>query len=252
MGPVCRPGPAPVEIRGADCAMRQLHQQEKQQFIKLFEQEKIDRFDERLRVVETFLQTEQHVTASELAALVSENGGTTDAAFVRETLNLMCHFGFARKHRFDNGVIRFEHRHLGQHHDHMVCTKCRRIIEFTDDRLERLQGQIAAAHGFHMLQHKMEIYGICSECMQSRQMEMPLAMARPGEKMVISGFRGGSAARLRLMAMGLRVGDAVEVVTNTGNGQVVVALAFNRLVIGRGLSLKILVQSPESEQHAFE
>jgi Fe2+ transport system protein FeoA len=70
--------------------------------------------------------------------------------------------------------------------------------------------------------------------------------------MVISGFRGGSAARLRLMAMGMRVGDAIEVVTNTGNGQVVVALAFNRLVIGRGLSLKILVQSPESEQHAFE
>ena len=216
--------------------MRQLHQKEKQQFIKLFEQEKIDRFEERLRVVEIFLQTEQHVTASELAALVSESGHTSETAFVRDTLNLMCQFGFARKHRFDNGVIRFEHRHLGQHHDHMVCTKCRRIIEFSDDRLESLQGQIAAAHGFHMLQHKMEIYGICSECMQSRQVEMPLSMARPGEK----------------MAMGLRVGDALEVVTNTGNGQVVVALAFNRLVIGRGLSQKIMVRRPESEQHALE
>ena len=232
--------------------MRQLHQKEKQQFIKLFEQEKIDRFEERLRVVEIFLQTEQHVTASELTALVSESGHTAETAFVRDTLNLMCQFGFARKNRFDNGVIRFEHRHLGQHHDHMVCTKCRRIIEFSDDRLESLQGQIAAAHGFHMLQHKMEIYGICSECMQSRQVEMPLSMARPGEKMAISGFRGGSAARLRLMAMGLRVGDALEVVTNTGNGQVVVALAFNRLVIGRGLSQKIMVRRPESEQHALE
>ena len=227
--------------------MRQLHQQEKQQFIKLFEQEKIDRFDERLQVVEMFLRTEQHVTTSELAALVSENGGTVDSGFVRETLNLMCRFGFARKHRFDNGDIRYEHRHLGHHHDHMVCTKCRRIIEFTDEQLESLQGQIAAAHGFHMLQHKMEIYGICSDCMQSRQVEIPLSMARPGEKMVISGFRGGSAARLRLMTMGLRVGDGLDVVTNTGNGQVVVALAFQRLVIGRGLSQKIMVQNRQKD-----
>jgi Fur family ferric uptake transcriptional regulator len=223
--------------------MRQLHQMEKDQFIKLFKQEKIDRFDERLRVVEIFLQTEQHVTASELAALVSENGHAADTGFVRETLNLMCQFGFARKNRFDNGIIRYEHRHLGQHHDHMVCTKCRRIVEFTDDQLETLQGEIAAAHGFHMLQHKMDIYGICSECMQSRQVEIPLAKARPGEKMVVSGFHGGSAARLRLMAMGLRVGDEIEVVTNTGNGHVVVALAFQRLVIGRGLSRKIMVEN---------
>ncbi len=227
--------------------MRQLHQKEKQQFIKLFEQEQIDRFDERLRVVEVFLQTDQHVTASELAALVSENGHAAETGFVRDTLNLMCRFGFARKNRFDNGEIRYEHWHLGQHHDHMVCTKCRRIMEFTDEQLETLQGQIAAAHGFHMLQHKMEIYGICSDCMQSRQVEIPLSMARPGEKMVISGFRGGSAARLRMMAMGLRVGDGVEVVTNIGNGQVVVALAFQRLVIGRGLSQKIMVENHQQD-----
>lgn len=222
--------------------MRQLHQQEKQQFKKLFQQEKIDRFEERLRILEVFLQTEQHVTASELTALASENGVAADPAFVRDTLKLMCQFGFARKNRFDNGEIRYEHWHLGQHHDHMVCTKCRRIIEFNDEQLETLQGQIAAAHGFHMLQHKMEIYGICSKCMQARQVEMPLSMARPGEKMVITGFSGGSAACVRLMAMGLRLGDEVEVVTNTGNGQVVVAVAYHRLVIGRGMSQKIMVE----------
>jgi Fur family ferric uptake transcriptional regulator len=222
--------------------MRQLHQQEKEQFKKLFQQEKIDRFEERFRILEAFLQTEQHVTASEVAALASQNGDAVDIGFVGDTLKLMCRYGFARKNRFDNGEIRYEHWHLGQHHDHMVCTKCRRIIEFTDEQLETLQRQIAAAHGFHMLQHKMEIYGICAECMQSRQVAMPLAMARSGEKMVISGFSGGAAARVRLMAMGLRVGDAVEVVTNTGNGQVVVAVAYHRLVIGRGLSRKILVE----------
>jgi len=64
---------------------------------------------------------------------------------------------------------------------------------------------------------------------------------------VISGFRGGSPARLRLMAMGLRVGDAVEVVTSAGNGQVVVALAFQRLVIGRGLSQKIMVENRQQD-----
>ena len=153
----------------------------------------------------------------------------------------MCRFGFAKKNRFDNQV-RYEHRHLGQHHDHMICTKCRKIIEFKEETLEDLQVQIATAYGFHMLQHKMEIYGICSECLKERIQLMPLGMARQGERMIIKDFAGGSSARMRLLTMGLKLGDEIEVVTNHNRGQMVIALDCNRYVIGRGLAQKILVE----------
>jgi Fur family ferric uptake transcriptional regulator len=225
--------------------MRHIHLQEKEQFKKLFKQEHIHDFENRFKVLEVFLQTEKHVTIDELVQLLDQNGWNLDPQFVRETLKLLCRFGFAHKSQFDNGQVRYEHRHLGQHHDHMVCTKCRKIIEFEEDHLEKLQIQIAASYGFHMLQHKMEIYGICSHCLEDRIQLMPLTMARPGERLVLKEFNGGSRVRMRLLTMGLRLGDEIEVITNNSQGQIAVALDFKRYAIGRGLAQKILVEPRE-------
>ncbi|MFZ1200927.1 MAG: Fur family transcriptional regulator, partial [Desulfobacterales bacterium] len=54
--------------------MQQIHKQEKEQFKKLFKQERIDRFEDRFRILDIFLKTEQHVTESEMTRLLQENG----------------------------------------------------------------------------------------------------------------------------------------------------------------------------------
>ncbi len=222
--------------------MKPIHNYEKEQFKKLFKQEHIDNFEDRFKILEVFLHTERHVTASELTELLSKHGYKFEPDFVRETLKLMCRFGFAQLNRFDNGRVRYEHRHLCQHHDHMICTKCNNIIEFHNERLENLQMQIADDFGFHILQHSMEIYGICSKCLKDRTQIMPLVMAKQGEQLVIKGFTGGSGAHMRLMSMGLRPGDKIDVVTNMGAGQLVVAIDCKRYALGRGLAKKILVE----------
>jgi len=172
--------------------MKHIHRQEKQQFKKLFKQEYIDVFEDRFNILEIFLQTEKHLTIDELINLLKENGYDFEPDFIRDTLKLMVRFGFAKKNRFNNGPVRYEHLHLGQHHDHMICTKCRKIVEFREDQIEDLQLKIAATHGFHMLQHKMEIYGICSECLKNRIQVMPLVMAKPGERLIIKDITGGT------------------------------------------------------------
>lgn len=227
--------------------MKQIHNQEKQQFKKLFKQELIDNFEERFKILEVFLKTERHVAVSELVQILEDKGFHFEPDFVRDTLKLMYRFGFAQVNRFDNGLVRYEHRHLCQHHDHMICTKCKRIIEFHDKRLEFLQIQIADDYDFHMLQHKMEIYGICSQCLKERKQIIPLAMAKQGEQLVIKDFTGGSGARMRLSSMGLKIGDTINVITNIGKGQVVIAIDCKRYILGRGLSQKILVQPVGTE-----
>ena len=222
--------------------MKQLHVQEKQQFKNLFKQEHIDNFEDRFKVLEVFLQTEKHVTADELVELLKISGWHLEPEFVRETLKLMCRFGFAHKSRFDNGELRYEHRHLGQHHDHMICTKCRNILEFEDAQIEQLQIKIAAVHGFHMLQHKLEIYGICNKCLQERIRIMPLTQAKPGERLEIKEINGGAGVKMRLLTMGLRRHDKIEVITNNGQGQLAVAADLKRYVLGRGLAEKIMVE----------
>lgn len=222
--------------------MKHIHNQEKDQFKKLFKQEHIDKFEERFKILEIFLQTEHHVTANELVQLLKNNGYDFDLDFVSQTLSMMCRYGFADKNRFDNGQLRFEHRHLGQHHDHMICTKCNKIFEFKDNQLETLQLQIAAAHSFHILQHKMDIYGICADCLKTSTREIPLISAKQGEKLVITDIFGGTSLRMRLLTMGLRLGDKLEVITNQNQGQLVIAADAKRYIIGRGMAEKILVQ----------
>ena len=222
--------------------MKPIHNREKDQFKKLFKQEHIDSFEDRIKILEVFLQTERHVTPSELVQLLYDKGHEFEPRFVQNTLNLMCRYGFANKNSFNNGQVRYEHRHLGQHHDHMICTKCKKIIEFEENQLETLQLQIAEAYGFHMLQHKMEIYGICSDCLKERSQVIPLVMAKQGERLHIKDIIGGSGGRMRLLTMGLRLGDEIEVITNNNKGQLVIAADYKRYVLGRGLAEKILVQ----------
>lgn len=223
--------------------MKQIHQQEKEQFKQLFLQEKLDNFEDRYRILDVFLQIENHVTLEEFIEVLKDKGVDFEESFVKQTLDLMCYFGFAQRNRFNNGLVRYEHRHLGQHHDHMICIKCDRILEFEDSDMEALQIRISGRHGFHILQHKMELYGLCSQCFPKQQASISLVMAKQGQRLIIREFTGGTTTRLRMRAMGLRVGDEIEVITNSSKGQVVIAADRTRFALGRGLAEKIQVEA---------
>lgn len=222
--------------------MRHIHAQEKEQFRKLFKQENIDQFEDRFKILEIFLTTERHLTVDEVAALLSKHGRTYSPAFIIETLKLMCDYGFAQKNRFENGEVRYEHRHPCHHHDHMICTKCGRIIEFENSQLEILQVEIVQNYRFHMLQHKMEIYGICETCMQTQAGKISLIQAHPGERVKVKSIQGGRRAETRLSTMGLRTGDTIEIITSQPQGQMVVSVDCKRFILGHGLAKKIMVE----------
>jgi len=222
--------------------MSSTHEQEKKQFKRLFQRQGVDQFDLRLKVLEAFLQLEHHVTIKDIMHQLQSGGLNLDEGFVLNSMELLCRFGFASKIEFDIKETQYEHRHLGLHHDHMVCTKCGSILEFKDEAIEQQQLKLADVYGFHMLQHKMEIYGICSKCMESRNLLVPLHKAKPGEKLVITEFDAGKNMQLRISSMGLKIGDLIEIVSSGFGGQVVIAVRDNRLVIGKGMSEKIKVQ----------
>lgn len=222
--------------------MTSTHDQEKKQFKRLFQQQGIGSFDLRFQVLEAFLAMEHHVTVREIHERLKEQGVNVDLSFVSDSMDLLCRFGFANRIELDHQDSRYEHRHIGLHHDHMVCTKCGSILEFKDEAIEKLQIKVANAYGFHMLQHKMEIYGICSGCMAERSTLVPLHKARQGEHLVIREFEAGKNMQMRMNAMGLRLGDKIEVVSSGFGGQVVVAVNENRLVLGKGMAEKIIVK----------
>ena len=218
------------------------HEQEKKQFKRLFQQHGVDQFNLRFQVLEAFLKLEHHVIIEDILIQLKKDKVKLDDGFVLNSMELLCRFGFANKIELDDKQTEYEHRHLGLHHDHMVCTKCGNVVEFKDEAIEKLQLNVADAYGFLMLQHKMEIYGICSRCMQNRETIVALHKAKQGEKLIVKGFEAGKNMQLRISSMGLKTGDLIEIVSSGFGGQVVIAVGENRLVLGKGMAEKIRVQ----------
>ncbi len=220
------------------------HDNEKTQFKKLFKQQGLDQFNNRFKVLEIFLKTDEHITIKQLTEQLNNEGNSFDENFVASTMQLLCKYGFATKVEFNNNnVAKFEHRHLGLHHDHMICTKCGKIIEFRDEKLENNQSKMAQAYGFHMLQHKMEIYGICAECLKQRNFILSLDQIKQGEKVIVLSFEGGHNISERLASMGIKKGSTIEILSSQFGGQIVAAVDESRFVIGRGMATKVMVQS---------
>ena len=70
---------------------------------------------------------------------------------------------------------------------------------------------------------------------------LPLSMARPGEKMTIKEIIGGRGMRAMIASMGLRQEDPFEVISNNGDGRLIVGFGQTRLALGRGIAHKIMV-----------
>ena len=71
---------------------------------------------------------------------------------------------------------------------------------------------------------------------------VPLRTAKPGYKFIIRKYTGCTNVNMRLINMGLRLGDQLEVITNIGQGKIVIAVDYNRYVLGRGLAHKIMLE----------
>ena len=226
--------------------MHTRHEQEKKQFIRLFKEQGLDRFDQRFQVLDAFLTLEDQVTLQDISQQLRADGVHLEDEFIFSSMEILCRFGFALKADFNKDLEAFyEHRHLGVHHDHMICTKCGSILEFKDEALEKQQKKVTDAYGFYMLQHKMEIYGLCSACMAARKELVPLSRARQGEKMIIKEVDAGKQMQLRISSMGLKLGDPIEILSNGFGGQMVIASGQNRLVLGTGMAQKIWVRKLE-------
>lgn len=119
---------------------------------------------QREQIVDFFLAQERHFSAEELHDSLKGRRPAIGYTTVYRTLKLLAECGVARAAEFADGVCRFEHEYGHAHHDHLVCVRCGRFVEFTNSSMERLQDEIARQHGFASEWHRMQIYGRCRKC----------------------------------------------------------------------------------------
>jgi len=231
--------------------MERLHQYEREEFVNICKEHGLNYSDRRLLVLEAFLGTVEHLTVKAVSEQLATKGHDLDSDFIGETLDLLCRYGYAYKKEFEGQEVQYEHRHIGWHHDHLICAECGRIQEFNNPEIEALQRQIARSRNFTLLHHKMDLYGICAGCRKQRRPVMPLSLVLAGEQVVVDRLVGGRQVQQRLADMGLTPGTTIEVIKASGPGPIIVAFRGSRLALGRGLSQKVLVAADSSPAHGI-
>jgi len=115
-------------------------------------------------ILESFLKEEGHISVKKLCAEVKKVDPQISQATVYRTMKLLVECGLARENEFTDGKKYFEKNHGKEHHDHMVCAKCKKVEEFHNDSIEKLQEEVARSHKFEMTSHRMVLFGICNDC----------------------------------------------------------------------------------------
>ncbi len=119
---------------------------------------------QRELIADVFFKTGGHLKVEDLLEQVRAEDPQVSLATVYRTMKLLTDCGLAEPHRFHDGHVRYEPSEGDdEHHDHLICTECGRIVEFFNPALEELQERIAADHGFTVHTHRMELYGACGD-----------------------------------------------------------------------------------------
>ncbi len=115
-------------------------------------------------ILDEFLRTSEHFSTEELYLRLRKKHPAIGYATVYRTLRLFAECGIAEERHFGDGQTRYESSVTDQHHDHLVCTRCGKIIEFEEPQIEKLQVKVAKDHGFRIENHRLELYGLCADC----------------------------------------------------------------------------------------
>jgi Fur family transcriptional regulator, ferric uptake regulator len=110
--------------------------------------------------------TDRHLTAEQVYKILLSEDEEIGLATVYRVLTQFEAAGLVTRHHFEGGNSVFELSD-GDHHDHILCIKCGKVDEFTDNVIEARQKDIAHRLGYELTAHGLYLYGYCPKCRKS-------------------------------------------------------------------------------------
>lgn len=138
---------------------------------EFFAREGLRETAQRELILEEFLNTEGHLSAEELYDIVKKKDRNVGQATVYRTLKILVKAGLAREVQLSDNTVRYEHLYNHEHHDHLICTGCNKVVEVVEPAIEILQKALAERHGFTLNDHRLYLYGLCDKCKTSNHQE---------------------------------------------------------------------------------
>src|SRR5437660_2774167 len=126
------------------------------------------RYTEQQRdLVRYIFSQHNHFDADQLIDRVKRENFQASRATVYRTLNKLVDAGMLRRLELGSRTF-YEHDYGYPQHEHLFCTRCRKMIEFQQPAFEQLIEQVARDHGFQVSGHSFIIRGVCEQCNRER------------------------------------------------------------------------------------
>ena len=134
------------------------------EFSQFLEKKDLKLTSQRRSILKEAIQAKGHFSAEELLSLSKKADQTISKATVYRTLALLKESKILEEQDFGDGKKLYERAQGRKHHDHFVCVKCGKIIEFENDHIEKLQDSEAAKCHFKIVYHSLKLFGFCKSC----------------------------------------------------------------------------------------
>jgi Fur family ferric uptake transcriptional regulator len=136
---------------------------EVERFRRYFQDGGLPFTEQRRRILEEVCRSASHFDAEELYGRIRRRRSPTSRATLYRTLGHLERAGVLR--RIDIGGDHAHYEFVGaDHHEHLVCTRCGRVVEIDEPDLEARVAELLTAHGFSTDRHAMQVFGECGEC----------------------------------------------------------------------------------------
>ena len=123
----------------------------------------------RIKILELLESAENHhMSAEDVYRALADQGEDVGLATVYRVLTQFEQAGIVERHNFENNLSVFEIVQ-DEHHDHLVCDVCGKIVEFHNALIEEEQFKVAEAHNFKLSGHSLVLFGVCDspDCQKS-------------------------------------------------------------------------------------
>ena len=117
---------------------------------------------QRHAVLEYLLQAEIHPTADDIYKALEGKFPNMSVATVYNNLRVFREIGLVRELTYGDSSSRFDYN--TSEHYHIICDACGKIVDFHYPRLDEVESLAEKVTGFDVSHHRMEIYGVCSNC----------------------------------------------------------------------------------------
>lgn len=137
-------------------------------FLKFLKENGLSYTRPRKRILEQIFMNHDHFDAEDIVEALRKRNSRVSRATVYRTLVHLEDCSLIRRVDLGHEHSHFEHTLGHKHHEHLYCKKCGNVIEFTDSILENRINKISELNRFNVINHTVQIFGICENCRKKR------------------------------------------------------------------------------------